>query len=295
MVGQWTDGSDSLVRQTLASSTAGSFSGASMKAMTAAHADVSPLLSLIAFSSSQRVPQDEKVGANELATLQLPSDLQKATQGLIYNVMLYHMDASDRKKFIGVEQPSVGSSADQVPSDLGPNMESGLRDWITSKYIPAWLTQRISTMGDMNKDAFRRQLTVKQRKRLRYWWEGKGKSCMSQDDHYNHLNAVAANYTLRRTVPRVNDFLEDDNKGNTAKTKYKLATTDLNGGKRWATALFNIKSYGPGLSSLAQDAGNIMTTVGLHAIPSLFDSSCIKANTWAGTAGLQLTPENWQQ
>ncbi|KAM3083200.1 hypothetical protein ACMFMG_003860 [Clarireedia jacksonii] len=195
---------------------------------------VSVLFSLMA-AANPPVPLDESIGAKELNDMQMPADLPDVAQKLIYQVMLYHMSDKDLESFVGVARPLVGEyEADRVPPVLGPNCEAGLKDWIQKKYIPAWLTQRISIIGDTSKEAFRKQLSNDQRKKLRYWWEGKGSSCMSKDDYYNRLNEMASQFALARLLPRLQAYNSDPNYGTTQPPpgSSKVETKSLNGGKR---------------------------------------------------------------
>ncbi|KAJ8123075.1 hypothetical protein ONZ43_g882 [Nemania bipapillata] len=237
----------------------GSWSDTPVSLMSVAHTSVTPQLFNL-MTTSTPVPTDESLGAKELSQMTMPAELHEETQNLIYRVMLYHMSESDRNKFVGVVRPPIGDyEADGVPSALGPNCEDGLRRWIEEKYIPAWLTQRISDIGDTSKEAFRRQLSTTQRKKLKYWWQGKGPGCMSKDDYYNRLNETAAQYTLLRLLERLRDFKSDPSNGTTAASATKLDTKSLKGGKRWATALYN--SYnGPTLRNLVDNMKGTLTS-----------------------------------
>ncbi|GJD00219.1 hypothetical protein ColKHC_09044 [Colletotrichum higginsianum] len=258
VLGEWTDTPTIAVRSILASSTAGSFVGAPITLMATAHTEVSPkLYAMATVAAAQPVTQDERAGAKQLSEMKMPSELQDQTQRLIYRVMLYHMSDHDREMFVGVSKPLVSDDGgDTVPAELGPNLEAGLRTWVTDKYTKAWLAQRISTIADTNKDAFRKQLSVGQRKKLRYWWDGKGPSCMSKDDYYSRLNEKAAQFTLLRLLPQLRNYKNDPSMGTTSAGRGKVATTGLNGGKRWAAALYNMFGIGPALNQMVQTLGS---------------------------------------
>ena len=265
LLGTWSDTPAPSVRAFAAKSTMGTFEGASIEEMGSAHASVAPALMVVAMAAAgQPVPQDESIGAKELNDMQIPSDLHEETQKLIYRVMLYHMTDDDRKKFLGVFQPLVNADAgDGVPAELGPNIESGLKIWIQEKYIPAWLAQRLSAIGDTSKELFRQSLTPQQRKKLRYWWEGKGSDCMSKDDYYSRLNEMAAQFTLSRLLPRLKAYKQDPFEGTTQPppNSSKVATKGLNGGKRWAVALYNRYAVGPAMTDLAMNLGTMTSSV----------------------------------
>lgn len=275
VAGQYTDTPETIVRARTANSTMDSTNDTPLSQLTSAH--VSPPSQLFALSETltNQVPTQDEVGAKQLYDMSLP-DIHEPTQKLIYNTMRYHMTETDHKAFIGIDQPKVGeTSAFEVPRELGPDLEAGMRKWLQEQYIPAWIAVRICQISDLDKEHFRKALNNKQRKKLEYWWNGKGPQCMTRSDHYNRLNALAARHATLRAIPPLKAFKDDTNTGTTnplllptgtsSNTKQnstgKVNTTTLTGGKRWAAALYNLVGVGPKMHELVKDLGNFSKSV----------------------------------
>lgn len=240
---------------------------------------MAPSLQLSAIAEANdntRAPANDGIGAKELRDMKIPVSIQEDTQKMIYRTMLYHMDEDERKKLVGAPRPEVGDDdIMKVPAELGPNLEAGTRNWLRTTYIPAWIATRINQVADMEKSLFRKKLDNAQRRRLKYWWEGKGPQCMSKSDYYNRLNALAARHCTFKAIPRLRVFANDPNLGTTEVTAAstqpspdkpkqemrKVATTGLSGGKRWAAALYNLMGVGPAMHNLAQNLGNMEESV----------------------------------
>ena len=282
IMGQWTDTPETIVRAATARMTVNNAETASLDQLTSAH--VSPS-SQITFEATipNAAPISDKMGAKELSDMKPNSaaDVHEKTQRLIYNSMRYWMTAADHDSFIGSDKPGIGlNDYSKVPNELGPGLEAGTVKWLQEKYIPAWISVRICQIADVDKNLFRKSLNSSQRKKLNYWWNGKGKDCMTQSDYYNRLNALAARYATLWALPRLQTFVDDTNHGDykpdvlpskkkvpvsgaapATKTKEKpemrkVDTTILTGGKRWAAALFNSKGAGPAMHDLAQQLGD---------------------------------------
>lgn len=274
LAGQYNDTPETIVRATLANSTVGSTSGASMLQMTSPHLPPPSQLLALSETPTNQVPTQDEIGAKQLYDMALP-DIHEQTQRLIYNTMRYHMTVDDHKAFIGLSKPEVGeNSVFEVPKELGPDLESGTRKWLQEKYTPAWISIRICQIADLDKDHFRKSLSNSQRKKLDYWWHGKGPQCMTRSDYYNRLNALAARYATLWAIPPLQAFKNDSNTGTTKPvplasrgkdgtktTTQKVDTTVLTGGKRWAAALYNLVGVGPKMHELATELGDLQKGV----------------------------------
>lgn len=206
-------------------------------------AHASPSSSLIAlFEVDERPPTDDHLGANKLSGL-LPGtkDLHQTTQDLIFRTMLYHMTEEERK-FTGQNQPGISKGDhDWTEQEIPPSMaNTSAKDWLKKKYIPAWISNRIFEISDTVKKDWQYNFTNDDKKRLNYWWTGKGPHCMCKDTNYNNLNALAARLSTLRHSPGLKNYLEDGRSGTTvASSAGVVDTTSLSGGKRWAAALYN--------------------------------------------------------
>ena len=121
-----------------------------------------------------------------------------------------------------------------------------------SRYIPMWIANRIMAISEEKVASWCYKFDTEERKRIRYWWTGTGKKCMSKDPFYCRLNELSSRIATLRMVPELKDYINNTNSGSTAATKLLLDTKGLTGGKRWATALYNYHGFGPGLAQLAQ-------------------------------------------
>ena len=236
------------VRQAIAVNTVGNKSGDSLKDLTSAHQDPPAFVSKLAAVGSQAVPTDNSTGAQELASnLPLNSDdVQEASQRILYRTMLFHMSDSDLNNFTGEVRPSQGTGADQIPSSLGSNLETQIASWIQNSYTPMWIAKRVISMSDTVQKTWRVQFTDAEKKRINYFWTGKGKTCMSQAPEYNMLNQLTASAALRQVSPRLAQYADDPTVDQTAGSK----TQGMSGGKRWAEVLFNSQAFGPNLNQL---------------------------------------------
>ncbi|KAM0087645.1 hypothetical protein ACKRZS_000177 [Fusarium odoratissimum] len=108
------------------------------------------------------------------------------------------------------------------------------------------------SMSDEKVAGWRYKFETAERKRIRYWWTGSGKKCMSQDPFYCRLNEMCSRIATIRIVPELKSFINDTNNGSTIATKLLMDTKGLTGGKRWAAALCNYHGICPGIAQLAQ-------------------------------------------
>lgn len=206
------------------------------------------------FSGS--VPEADKNGAEKLSGLDLSLEkLEGDTQSLIHNAMLYHMDENQRKYYTGQNRPRVGNFYDEVPIELGPNLNQPTADWLKKKYIPMWIANCIMCISDEKVANWHHKFSTAERKRIRYWWTGSGKKFMSQEPYYCRLNEMCSRIATLRVVPELKDYMNDTNRGSAVATVLSLDTKGLTRGKRWAAALYNYHRIGPGLAQLAQKSG----------------------------------------
>ncbi|KAI1817992.1 hypothetical protein GGS20DRAFT_574537 [Poronia punctata] len=107
--------------------------------------------------------------------------VHSTVQTLIQDMMYYHMDDEDRKKFTNRSKP------DNLPSVLADNLPAKLKTFFHDKYAPAFLCRSIYSF-----DKYTSKFTPKERKKLWYWWEGNGEHCLSRSQEYNDLNNIAS-------------------------------------------------------------------------------------------------------
>ena len=196
-------------RLAIASSTIGNSPDSSLQDMISTHLAPPEFVGVLA-ASNQAVPTDNKEGVKELATLPLDAPtVHDATQRLLYRVMLYHMDDNDRNTFTGDAKPTVGNGGDQVPTALASNLNTDIVSWIQKTYVPMWIAKRIISMNDATQNTWREKFSEQQKKKINYFWTGKGKTCLSQAPENNLLNQFCATYGLRLVSPRLGQFADD--------------------------------------------------------------------------------------
>ena len=234
-------------RQEVALSTVGNPLGSSLQDMMSTHLAPSEFLEPIAADDDQAVPTDNKAGAEELDTkLSLNAQtVHDTTQRLLYSTTLFHMSDDDRNTFTGDTKPTEGKAADQIPTALGSNLDTGIVDWIQKTYVPMWIAKRIISMSDATQNTWRETFSNQQKKKIDYFWNGKGKTCLSQAPEYNLLNQISATYGLRITSSRLAQYADDP-----VPDPSPGPTHGMSGGKRWAAVLYNIKANGPAFKQM---------------------------------------------
>ncbi|KAL6885433.1 hypothetical protein GGI43DRAFT_388957 [Trichoderma evansii] len=233
--GTWHDPNASSKRAQLANGTLGTKPGSPLDIMRAAHLPPGNVAVRLSASSSI-VPSDLNAGARELASLALPGNtVHEKSQELLLRTMKFHMSDDDLKNFMGESRPIEGPGEDQVPSELGTNLDVDAQSWLQFKYIPAFIGRMICNASADTKKTWRRSLTAAEEKQINYWWTGKGRGCLSQDPIYNRLNEIAARQAVLSVAPRLQDYLSSPR-----------------GGAAWAKTLYDTQSKGPALNQIAE-------------------------------------------
>ncbi|MCJ1285132.1 hypothetical protein MMC26_004470 [Xylographa opegraphella] len=164
------------------------------------------------FEGQQRQP----LSCAEL--INLPIDSQKVkgdAQNMLYRTMVYHMDDNDRKNFLGIDKehiPAVGDDPDQpqqVPTAMAGALDQKLKTWLRKTYVPAYVAINLARLPKDHQDKFHINYHSKDLKKLEYFWKGRGKNAMAQQDEYNDLNRMSTRLSLMRRVPRLQDYLDD--------------------------------------------------------------------------------------
>ncbi|KAI0480015.1 hypothetical protein F4859DRAFT_530101 [Xylaria cf. heliscus] len=104
-----------------------------------------------------------------------------ASQKLIHKMMLYHMNADDRDKFLKAGKP------DDLPYDLADGLDADFKDFIRNKYAVAFLC---NSFGDSH--TYANRFTSNEQKKLWYWWQGNGRSCLSRSKEYNQISNLTS-------------------------------------------------------------------------------------------------------
>ncbi|RAL06089.1 uncharacterized protein BO80DRAFT_469966, partial [Aspergillus ibericus CBS 121593] len=114
--------------------------------------------------------------------------VHNSTQGVIQDMMLYHMNQDDRETFTQLSKP------DDLPAELADKLSDDIKTFLRTKYAPAWLCQSF-----VASDKYAGKFTDKEKKKLWYWWHGNGKNCLAQATEYNDINKLASTEAVKKS------------------------------------------------------------------------------------------------
>lgn len=159
--------------------------------------------------------------------------LSKRAQDIIYRTMLYHMNEDHRKKILDIaDRPGIGDDLDRVPEAMANHLDKELAKWLNETYAPAYMCMQLSTLSSRQVKEWDNEakFTADDKKRIHYWWTGKGSGCLVRSDKYRLLNDLATSYAFRQLAPELNDYMADGGSkwAATLSTKYKTAFPLLN-------------------------------------------------------------------
>ncbi|KAH8429650.1 uncharacterized protein LDX57_007322 [Aspergillus melleus] len=181
--------------------------------------------------------------------------VHSATQDLVQRMVWWHMDASQRQTFTTADKPPD----EDLPRELRENLDPKLKEFIRNKYGPAFISRSITQIRQ-HKDKF----TEEERKKVWYWWEGSGPTCLSRSKEFQQLNNLASIHAMRKLH---SDTLD----------KY------LPEAQKWAEALLDHLCKPPVLKSIMGD--RISGKLG-----NIVNKECCILNTLAPNSNL---PDKW--
>ena len=153
------------------------------------------------------------------------SEIAAKAQILIYNTMKYHMDSETRELIIKENAPKQGTSELDLPASLGTELNPSISEWLRTRYAPAYVGLQICEGVDKEtRKKWQANYTDDEEKRLRYFWNGKGKDCLATCYEYTRLNELATHEASLKLVPRLQLYLDNDGK-KWAETYYKFVGT----------------------------------------------------------------------
>lgn len=165
-------------------------------------------------------------------------------QMFIQNAMLYHMDSDALEKMMRKTKPTaqdvtqMTTTADSLPLQMADKLEESLKVWLKETFGRAYVGRMLSN-ADVEvtkelKEASR--ITGKEAKRLRYWWDGKGKSCLASSIEYTKLNEIATKCAMLQmnNKTKLQQFINED-----ARLR---ATPNFNKADLWAQRYFALQS-----------------------------------------------------
>lgn len=151
--------------------------------------------------------------------------LHNDSQLLIRNMMYYHMDDKQREEILKIPKPDVPSA---LPLALADNLPTNLKTFFKEKYGPAFICRYV---GRTQK--YMSSFTEKDMKKLWYWWQGNGKSCLSQSEEYNDINRFSSREAMKG---RYGDILQpylDSDPDNWASQLYDKITSNPHMLTKW--------------------------------------------------------------
>lgn len=142
--------------------------------------------------------------------------LKKATARYLEKVMLYHMNEQERNDLTGSPKPRIGmdpKDTDELPVELGDNLDDEPRDWLRDEYAAAFLASNLSKRSPEDQKKFHALFGNNYIKKLNYYYYEKGPRCLSRSPKYIRLNTYATNIAFRRLVPQISTYAEAEEGG----------------------------------------------------------------------------------
>jgi hypothetical protein len=133
------------------------------------------------------------------------ADINGAVQRLIANIMSFHLDDTTRETFMGSKNKPT------IPLDYGDDLDPTTKTWLKDTYGPAYICMVLShqeTLVAQNK-----RFSEEQKKRIRYFWNGKGNSCLAQSKIFHALERSVTRYQIRNYYKAIGDVYKDSNAG----------------------------------------------------------------------------------
>lgn len=150
-------------------------------------------------------------------------EIASKAQLLIFNAMKYHMDTEARQLVIKENEPNVGPGPLDLPNSLGKDLDTSIAEWIKTKYAPAYVGLQICSIDEKTRGEWQANYTKDEHKRMTYFWEGKGRGCLSTSYEYTRLNEIATREASLQLAPRLQLYIND-------------------GGEKWAKTYFEFVS-----------------------------------------------------
>lgn len=124
--------------------------------------------------------------------------INRRAQQMFTNIMQWHMDHDERKNFFGSADKPSG-----LPSEFTDQLlNSPTAKWLKDTYARAYICQILTLQEGLLNSQFR--FTAQEKRNIRYFWNGKGKNCLSREPIYKNLDR-AINRHLIRTINVSND------------------------------------------------------------------------------------------
>lgn len=139
--------------------------------------------------------------------------------------MYYHMDTDQRENILREPKPNV---PEDLPSSLADNLPSDLKTFFKEKYAPAFICRYV---GRTQKYA--PSFTQQEMKDLWYWWEGNGKSCLSQSKEYNDVNRLSSREAMKRRYEKKLEPYLNDNPDKWAEDLYNAVINNTHLMETW--------------------------------------------------------------
>lgn len=130
--------------------------------------------------------------------------------------MLYHMNEQERNDLTGSPKPRIGmdpKDTDELPVELGDNLDDEPRDWLRDEYAAAFLASNLSKRSPEDQKKFHALFGNNYIKKLNYYYYEKGPRCLSRSPKYIRLNTYATNIAFRRLVPQISTYAEAEEGG----------------------------------------------------------------------------------
>jgi hypothetical protein len=168
---------------------------------------------------------DEKVTAL-MAIPYRQRDINEAVQRMIANIMSYHLEDSTRETFFGTKEKP------KIPHEYADDLDKTTKHWLKDTYGPVYICSVLSNQEGVI--AQERRFDGPQKKRIKYFWEGKGADCLSRSKIFHALERSVTRYQIRQYYKDVGDAYKRPEKA--VELSNKLLKT--------ATSVMNLERFG---------------------------------------------------
>ncbi|KAK4221600.1 hypothetical protein QBC38DRAFT_121848 [Podospora fimiseda] len=187
IVGTYTRGKKTV--SPVAAKAVSSFSTTAASSSLSAHIAPSPVVSFLAKAADD--DKDANLQALTDVTLN-QAEVNASAQTMMFNVMQWHMADNDRRMFFNVADKPAG-----LPAEFTMAIENTpTAEWIRETYAKAYMCQVLAQNDGNIRDEYR--FSKEEKKNARYFWNGKGKDCLSRSKLYQRLERAISRYQMRK-------------------------------------------------------------------------------------------------
>ncbi|KAI9148412.1 hypothetical protein HJFPF1_12244 [Paramyrothecium foliicola] len=164
--------------------------------------------------------REDRIAALGNIALDLPA-VNSSAQTTMTNIMQWHMEEGDRKLFFGSVDRPLG-----LPAELTTMMQNTPEaTWIREIYARAYICQVMSQQEEgVGKDY---RFTAQEKKNIRYFWNGKGRDCLSKSPIYHKLERAISRFEIRKRYDVIGTICREGSGVDYSNDLYRRWSSDL--------------------------------------------------------------------